>query len=248
MSTLIEKAISVARELHMGQVRKYTAEPYFVHPEAVAKTVREAGGTENMICAAYLHDVVEDCHVSVEEISSIFNPEIGMLVDELTDRGNPETSPRHERKAAYREHIGRASKEAQTIKLADILDNVKSIFEHDPDFARTYIQEKINMLDCLREGDELLRARVSAVLFGNSEKLRLRKNKIDTRMKESAPEMLNTLRDVEITESELGFCLCLRKGDSGFIIIPLMDINVTENIAVELRSWERRRKDATEGL
>ncbi len=75
----------------IGQLRKYTNDPYIVHPRNVAYLVKIIGGTEDMICAAYLHDVLEDVyphnslfsHLSIEEN---FGERVAMLVDELTDQ------------------------------------------------------------------------------------------------------------------------------------------------------------------
>src|SRR5690606_3806810 len=61
MSNLISYAHLFAAEAHLSQVRKYTNEPYILHPRAVAALARSAARcTEEMIAAAYLHDVVED--------------------------------------------------------------------------------------------------------------------------------------------------------------------------------------------
>ena len=59
---LIEKAKQFAHEAHdsIGQKRKYSGEPYWVHTDAVAEKVAAIGGTEVMVAAAHLHDVLED--------------------------------------------------------------------------------------------------------------------------------------------------------------------------------------------
>ncbi len=62
----IASAEEWATELHEGQFRKYTSEPYIVHPRAVARLVADHGGSPDMVAAAWLHDVVEDCNVTID--------------------------------------------------------------------------------------------------------------------------------------------------------------------------------------
>ena len=56
----IKRAREMATFWHQGQVRKYTGQPYIVHPARVAKLIADNGGTENQIIAAWLHDTLED--------------------------------------------------------------------------------------------------------------------------------------------------------------------------------------------
>lgn len=153
MSDLVKRAMDIAREAHAKQKRKYDGSPYFSHPLAVAGMVAGVGGTKAMVAAALLHDVVEDCGVSFEKLGEYFGPEVGQLVFWLTDVsiGNP--GNRKVRKALDRDHIAQAPAEAKTIKLADMIDNSKSIVQHDPDFAKVYMKEKRALLEVLKEGD-----------------------------------------------------------------------------------------------
>ena len=79
----IEKAYIFAEKLHSGQYR-VSGEPYIIHPVAVAEIVYSLGLDTDSICAALLHDTVEDCSVSLEAIRKEFGPTIEMLVDGLT--------------------------------------------------------------------------------------------------------------------------------------------------------------------
>lgn len=79
----IERAIVCAQKSHEGQFRK-TGEPYIVHPMCVACLVAFYGGDEAMICAALLHDVVEDTDISLENVSVDFGESVSQLVDGLT--------------------------------------------------------------------------------------------------------------------------------------------------------------------
>src|SRR5690554_5996823 len=80
-----EEALEFARKAHAEQFRKYSNEPYIVHPIRVAELVKTVSHSHDMVCAAYLHDVVEDTPVSIDEIHAEFGQGIGDLVDELTD-------------------------------------------------------------------------------------------------------------------------------------------------------------------
>lgn len=81
---IIERAFNFAREAHSG-IRRRSGEPYILHPIAVARIVsREIGLGSTSICAALLHDVVEDTEYTVEDIEQNFGPKIAQLVDGLT--------------------------------------------------------------------------------------------------------------------------------------------------------------------
>ena len=155
--TLLElKAKSFAAKWHYGQIRKYTNEPYIVHPAVVAELVRSVPHTAEMICAAWMHDTVEDTGATLAEIEDIFGTDIAGLVEMLTDVSQPKDGNRAARKRIDFEHTAKASPAAKTIKLADLIDNTRSIVVHDPGFARTYLAEKRRLLEVLAEGDATL--------------------------------------------------------------------------------------------
>ena len=158
MSTKIARARNFAKRAHeaVGQYRKYTREPYIVHPAAVAKLVSSVTSDEAMICATWLHDVVEDTNVAVAEIEQEYGKEIALLVSDLTDVSRPEDGNRKIRKRIDREHTRKASVKAKTVKLADLIDNSQSITKHDPGFAAVYMNEKRELLGVLEEGDRTL--------------------------------------------------------------------------------------------
>lgn len=81
---IITKAFNFAKQAHKG-VRRLSGEPYIMHPLAVAQIVcSEIGLGSTSICAALLHDVVEDTDYTVEDVSNIFGPKIAQIVDGLT--------------------------------------------------------------------------------------------------------------------------------------------------------------------
>jgi (p)ppGpp synthase/HD superfamily hydrolase len=139
-------AVEFAWAAHAGQVRKYTGEPYICHPLTVADMVGRAGGAHTQIIAAILHDVVEDTPVTVSEVAANFGPRVAELVEWLTDTA---TGNRAERQAASVEKWSRAPLAAVTVKLADLIDNTRSIARHDRRFARVYIPEKRAVLEAM---------------------------------------------------------------------------------------------------
>jgi len=164
--SIVERARIFATAAHsaVGQVRKYTGEPYINHPREVAELVAVAARCQpEMVAAAWLHDCVEDTEVSIELIRAEFGREVGDLVFGLTDASRPQDD-RAVRKAVYREHIARQSPACKTIKLADLISNTRTIVERDPEFARLYLQEKRLLLEVLREGDGGLWAQAESIV------------------------------------------------------------------------------------
>jgi (p)ppGpp synthase/HD superfamily hydrolase len=158
---IVRKAQVYAMAAHaaVGQRRKYTGEPYIVHPAEVAKIVAGVpGSTPDMVAAAWLHDVVEDTGCTYNDIHMGFGTDIATLVGWLTDVSKPEDGPRWFRKKMDREHTAAAPAEAQTIKLADLISNTKSIMAHDEKFAKVYLEEKRMLLDVMTRGDAGLMA------------------------------------------------------------------------------------------
>lgn len=80
---LVRRAFDFANEKHAGQTRR-SGEPYITHPVEVAEILTELEVDEQTLAAALMHDVIEDCEVTVEELTTLFGPEIAMLVDGVT--------------------------------------------------------------------------------------------------------------------------------------------------------------------
>jgi len=150
----ILEAVKFAVLAHKGQVRKYTGEPYVMHCLEVAQIV-EPFANDDMICAALLHDTIEDCGVTRNEIADKFGDRVAELVWWITDQSKPEDGNRVARKAIDRAHIAKAPFDAQAIKLADLISNTSSIVAHDPDFAKVYLAEKKLLLDVMIGPSEL---------------------------------------------------------------------------------------------
>jgi (p)ppGpp synthase/HD superfamily hydrolase len=155
MTKLTTKAFEFAKAKHAGQVRRYTGEPYINHCFAVAALVAIVPWrTEEMLAAAILHDTIEDTDTTYEELVKEFGRTIANLVLDLTDQIPLSAGNRTHRKELEAERLARTSMAAQTIKVADLIDNTLTIAEHDPGFAKVYLKEKAHLLSVLTLADE----------------------------------------------------------------------------------------------
>ena len=161
---LVQRAILFATEAHQGQTRKYTGEPYIVHPLEVMEIVKTVPHTPEMLAAAVLHDVVEDTDVTLSDIWNEFGYKVRQLVADLTDISVPSDGNRKARKHLDLIHTAKALPQSKTVKLADLISNSKSITEHDPKFAKVYMKEKAALLKVLTEGDPTLYARAKKIV------------------------------------------------------------------------------------
>lgn len=166
MTDLVTHARLFATAAHaaVGQLRKYTDEPYIVHPVEVMEIVRSVPHDDGMLAAALLHDILEDTAVTADLLRAEFGDDVASLVRQVTDVSRPEDGNRRVRKELDRQHIARASPRAKTVKLADLISNSGTIVEYDPGFARVYMTEKEALLAVLYEGDAELHARARAIL------------------------------------------------------------------------------------
>lgn len=157
----------------MRQLRKYTNEPYIVHPREVMAIVSTvASCSHEMRMAALLHDVIEDTGVTRQDLERIFGIEVAALVGDVTNVAKPEDGDRAARHAINKAHLQRALPRAKTIKLADIISNIKNIVERDPAFARRYLAEKLDVLEVLKEGDAKLYATAETLVKQGIEQLK----------------------------------------------------------------------------
>jgi len=167
-SVEIAMTFCIAAHAAVGQVRKYTGEPYSMHPMEVARIIIEhvPDYTDEMICAALLHDVVEDTQVPLAVVRAMFGPTVGDMVEQLTDVSKAEDGNRAVRKAIDLQHTAQACPAAKTVKLADLISNSSSITAHDPEFAKVYLAEKRALLEVLREGDPTLYQMAYDIAYG----------------------------------------------------------------------------------
>ena len=164
----------------VGQKRKYTGEPYSVHPHEVAEIYRSYFPNNSIgIAAAYGHDLLEDTPATQDNLfaeAGILNMTSGQMdlmssvywvIMELTDHFTSKNYPqlnRAERKRLERNRLSSTSNIARNIKICDLISNTSSIVEHDPEFAKVYLEEKAALLDVLTGTHAPLMARVRAQL------------------------------------------------------------------------------------
>jgi guanosine-3',5'-bis(diphosphate) 3'-pyrophosphohydrolase len=152
---LLLQALAFAAHKHRDQRRKDAeASPYINHPIALADVlVNEGGVTDvNVLCAALLHDTVEDTATTHAELVNAFGTGIAGIVAEVTD----DTSlPKLERKRLQVEQAASISREARLVKLADKICNLRDIGSRPPaswslERRREYLEWAKSVVDRLR--------------------------------------------------------------------------------------------------
>ena len=120
-------AFKFAKEFHAGQKRKNTGEEYITHPLKVYKILRFVTQDDDVLCAALLHDVVEDTEVSYDDLKSSFGEKVTNIVKEVT------------KDKAGRFHL--KTRNGLMVKLADMLHNISNSTDEE------YIQKKIRFTE-----------------------------------------------------------------------------------------------------
>lgn len=142
-----DRALLYATHVHGGQVRKGTSTPYVAHLLAVAATVLEYGGDEDLAIAALLHDSVEDQggKARLQDVRNRFGERVARIVeacsDSLADTAKGERKADwQERKEAYLNHLLRADEDILRVSLADKVHNARSILR---DLRKPEIGEEV---------------------------------------------------------------------------------------------------------
>jgi len=129
---LLLKALAFAAHKHRDQRRKDAeASPYINHPIALADVLVNEGGITDVevLCAALLHDTVEDTATTHEELLNAFGSRVARIVAEVTD---DKALAKAERKRLQIEHAPGLSAEAKLVKLADKICNLRDVAERPP--------------------------------------------------------------------------------------------------------------------
>lgn len=145
MSELVERARIFAEEKHRGTFRENKEhQPFIVHPKEVEELVRDSGGSDKERAGAWLHDVVEDANVALNEIEKLFGLEVKKIVEGLTDLPEFKGLPLLVRKARQAERVRPESASVKRVKLADQIANVRSLCDPpitwDKQKCRDYVE------------------------------------------------------------------------------------------------------------
>ena len=142
-----DRALLYATHVHGGQRRKGTSTPYVAHLLAVAATVLEYDGDEDLAIAALLHDSVEDQggKARLEDVRNQFGDRVAQIIeacsDSLVDTGKGESKGHwRERKEAYLKHLRKADTDILRVSLADKVHNARAILR---DLRNPEIGERI---------------------------------------------------------------------------------------------------------
>lgn len=127
------QAKTFATQAHQDQFRKNAQIPYITHPIRVADQLESAGFSDELICAAYLHDVVEDTPYEMNDIEKRFGPRVAYLVAAHTE---DKSKSWQERKQHTINTLKDAEKEVNCLIVADRLDNLldleRDLHTHGP--------------------------------------------------------------------------------------------------------------------
>jgi (p)ppGpp synthase/HD superfamily hydrolase len=127
MTPLLKRALDHASVWHREQKRKYpdVDVPYVSHVAGVAALLARHGFDDEVVAAGALHDVLEDCGVSHDELARLFGDRVASLVAAVSERDK--SLPWEVRKQQYLEHFAGNPWDAQAIAIADKIDNFVSI-------------------------------------------------------------------------------------------------------------------------
>ncbi len=129
----IQKAINIATKLHQGQMRKAGELPYIVHPFSVAWILSEYTDDEDVIAAAFLHDVLEDVPgYYAEDMTRDFGERVTKIVQGVSEDKDPNTeeeAPWLERKEKYLIRLNAAGDESVMISAADKIHNLTAMYD-----------------------------------------------------------------------------------------------------------------------
>jgi len=195
---IVKKAYELANCLHHGQLRE-SGEPYISHPLNVAYTLAEMHADTDTLCAALLHDTLEDTNVTKEEIAELFNHEVAKLVDGVSKISKMNFSNKAEQNLANtRKIITGITEDVRIIiiKLADRLHNMRTLQ------FKSEFKQKENALETMEIfaplaygiGAYRIKSELEDISFGYLYPDEYKK--IDERMKNSRKENESCLRDM----------------------------------------------------
>ncbi len=166
---LISKAYAYSLQMHEGQLRK-SGDPYFIHPSQVAHIIAEMKLDTASVCAALLHDVVEDTEVTEAELTKLFGSEVSFLVDGVTKLGRINFSSKEDQQAeSFRKMLLAMARDIRVllVKLADRLDNMRTLEHMKVDSQERIAKETLDIYAPLagRLGIHWLKSELETLAF-----------------------------------------------------------------------------------
>ena len=225
-SVLLADAYRFAAAAHAGQ-RQELSGPYIEHPVAVARLLHEAGFGDHVVAAGLLHDVVEHSDVDQGAVVARFGPEVGALVDAMTEPAAIESF--EARKAAHRDAIASRGEEAEAIFAADKIVNASNLraaiarlgqpavegrLSHPLDKKVEHYQATLELLEHVAEGLTIL-PRLRRELDRLADQ---RASDEADRIANGAADAINSLdadRLVELSDTDVEWFPALTFGDRG---------------------------------
>lgn len=200
---LIKSAFDFCVNAHKGQLRQ-SNEEYYIHPVSTAKIVAQLGLDSEAVCAALLHDTVEDTEVTVEDISKKFGEEVALLVDGVTKIGRLSFVSKEEQQAeSLRKMLIAMGKDIRVIliKLADRLHNMRTI-DYMPQQKRrdkaletleiyAPIAHRLGIRPIKEELEDISIANLDPIAYKEIENLLMGKNEYRSKMLDSVKEKIN---------------------------------------------------------
>lgn len=150
MTTKLEGAESFAKDKHRNQ--KYETKPFYTHLEAVVDTLKHIGvNDEDVLCAAWLHDTIEDTGTTFDDIEQRFGSNIAVMVLSVS---KDSSLPKKEKERQYIEQLKNAPLQALLIKLCDISSNLKELKNSSWSKTRKskYVKKKLYNLNVIKSG------------------------------------------------------------------------------------------------
>lgn len=242
----IRKAYHYAEKLHQGQKRQ-SGEPYITHPLNVAYILAEMHADTDTICAALLHDTIEDTDITKEELAREFGPDVANLVDGVTKISKMNFSSKQEKNLANTRKIITSIREDVRIiiiKLADRLHNMRTL-----QFKTKFKQQENSVetmeifvplayyIGAYRIKSELEDISLQYLYPDDYKRAEEIKQKVENESKSCLNEMLLTINDI-LTNEEIpheikvrtkniyGICKRLKAGDKLSDIHDLLSLKV----------------------